>query len=178
MSASQLTRIAFVGVFVTLSAAIDAFAQPTVVADSVSGCDYRVCALTIAPRWNGLAIVRGTSGATIANLGFFMPHDISAELGANDRRAIGSDSVGSAARRALHLRRIGAVLTDAGLAAMIFAGARGLTSAPDKRTNLVVAAAGAGVLGLSVPFQFGADGALSRAVWWHNLRYAGTPSRQ
>jgi len=24
---------------------------------------------------------------------------------------------------------------------------------------------------VSVPLQFAADGALSRAVWWHNLRY-------
>jgi hypothetical protein len=25
---------------------------------------------------------------------------------------------------------------------------------------------------LSIPLQFAADGALSRAVWWHNRRYS------
>ena len=37
---------------------------------------------------------------------------------------------------------------------------------------ILVAAAGLAALTISVPFQFAADGALSRAVWWHNLRYA------
>jgi hypothetical protein len=29
-----------------------------------------------------------------------------------------------------------------------------------------------GALFISVPLQFAADGALSKAVWWHNVRYA------
>lgn len=32
--------------------------------------------------------------------------------------------------------------------------------------------AGLGALFISVPLQFAADGALSKAVWWHNVRYA------
>ena len=152
-----------------------ACAQAITVVDSINNkCSYQVCALTIAPRWNGLAVVRGASGPTVANLGFFLPHDITAALGVDDHRAIGSDSVAAAAKSAIHLRRVGATLTDTGLAVMIVAGIRATFSASNKRLDAVAAGAGAALLGFSVPFQFAADGALSRAVWWHNLRYART----
>jgi len=36
----------------------------------------------------------------------------------------------------------------------------------------VVGGVGVAALLVSVPLQFAADGALSRAVWWHNMRYA------
>jgi len=39
------------------------------------------------------------------------------------------------------------------------------------RTEQVVGGAGLAALLVSVPLQFAADGALSRAVWWHNARY-------
>jgi hypothetical protein len=39
-------------------------------------------------------------------------------------------------------------------------------------SDRVIAVIGAASLGVSVPLQFAADGALSRAVWWHNVRYA------
>jgi hypothetical protein len=35
----------------------------------------------------------------------------------------------------------------------------------------VIGGAGLTALLVSVPIQFAADGALSRAVWWHNVRY-------
>jgi hypothetical protein len=41
-----------------------------------------------------------------------------------------------------------------------------------ERRDRVVAAAGVASLQVSIPIQFAADGALGRAVWWHNLRYA------
>jgi hypothetical protein len=91
--------------------------------DPESGCDYRKCALVIAPRWNGLAVVAGDGGATLANLHFLLPHDLT-----------------------------------------IYS----LAHAPIRR----VATASGVALMLSLPVHFAADGALSRAVWWHNLRYA------
>lgn len=147
-------------------------AQLTPVIDSVIGCDYRVCALTISPTWNGLAVKRGTSGATVANLNFFFPHDISVALGADNRGAAGSDSVVAIAQRAVRLRRVGAAFTDLGILALGVAAGRALTSASNESVTGVLAGIGATALGVSVPFQFAADGALSRAVWWYNLRYA------
>jgi hypothetical protein len=41
-----------------------------------------------------------------------------------------------------------------------------------RRSDGILLGVGGAALGLSVPFQFAADGALSRAVWWHNARYA------
>ena len=149
-------------------------AQPAKVADSVSTCDYRVCALTIAPTWNGLAVRRGTSGPRIANLNFFVPHDISSALGAGDRGADGVDSLSAAVRRAVQLRRAGASFTDIGALTLIVAGVRASTASSNKRLTASLAGAGAALLGIGVPFQFAADGALSRAVWWYNLRYART----
>jgi hypothetical protein len=42
-------------------------------------------------------------------------------------------------------------------------------------TSSMVPPAGAFVIG--VPLQFSADGLLSKAVWWHNARYAGDAPR-
>jgi hypothetical protein len=36
----------------------------------------------------------------------------------------------------------------------------------------VIGAIGAGAFAVSLPLQFSADGLLSRAVWWHNGRFA------
>ena len=41
-----------------------------------------------------------------------------------------------------------------------------------RRGDRLLVGAGAATLLASVPFQSAADGALSRAVWWHNVRYA------
>ena len=137
-----------------------------------TACDYRRCSLGIVPTWNGLAVTRGAAQEHVANLHFFFPRDVRAALEGADRTAVGADSAAALATRALQLRKAGAALTDTGIGLLTVAAVRAIISASNNRATGVVAAAGAGALGLSVPFQFAADGALSRAVWWHNLRYA------
>src|SRR6476659_11454286 len=73
-----------------------------------ANCTYQTCALGLAPVWNGLAVVRGDSERTVATLGFFLPGDVS-RVFEDDPDAL------DAARDALQIRQIGAVLTDAGL---------------------------------------------------------------
>lgn len=145
-------------------------------ADSAAGCGYRECALGIAPRWNGLALVRGVRGEPVANLGFFWPRDVSATLRGAEATAPGADAAVREARRALRLRRIGALLTDAGGVAIAVAAARAARSGGGRPTALLAGGGGLALV-LSVPFQFAADGALSRAVWWHNQRYARRAAR-
>lgn len=128
-----------------------------------AACDYRRCAFGIAPAWDGLAVVRGAEVTRVANLYFLWPRDISSHFR-------GSDSAMTHVNRALHLRRIGAVLTSAGALTLVAAAARALDAGRARRSDSMLALAGAGAFGVSVPFQFAADGELSRAVWWHNLR--------
>jgi len=140
---------------------------------AVASCDYRRCALTIAPRWNGLAVVAGDDGPTVANLNFLLPHDVSASLAdPTGGDPMGADSVAAYARRAVRLRRVGAAFTDAGLVLGAVAALYATQGERHSSRAASLAAAGAGALVLSIPLQFAADGALSRAVWWHNLRYA------
>lgn len=151
-----------------LLAAGEAMGQPGSSADT-SGCGYRACALTIVPVWNGLAVVRG-DGRRVANLNFFLPRDITAALrGGLDTPE--ADSAAALATRAVRLRRAGAALTDLGLVALAVAAA-GAARGDGRRQEAIVGAAGAVSLLVSIPLQFAADGALSRAVWWHNARYA------
>lgn len=170
------TARAFIGVLMVLAAATPATggAQPAPArrrAVPPASCDYAECALSIAPAWNGLAVVRGVDGERVANLNFFWPDDVSRAMVGSDAAAPGLDSAVAQARRAVRIRRIGAALTDAGFA-MAAVGAIGAIGAGRaRRSDEVLLGAGAAALGLSVPFQFAADGALSRAVWWHNLRY-------
>jgi hypothetical protein len=135
-------------------------------------CTYRACALSIAPRWNGLAVVRGTSGSQVANLNFFWPRDVSIAFRGTPMEAIGADSAIISTQRALELRRIGAALTDGSAILGGVALLRAVNAHHLRRSDGVLVAAGAAALGMSIPFQFAADGALSRAVWWHNARYA------
>jgi hypothetical protein len=136
--------------------------------DSV--CSYRACALGIAPAWNGLAVVRGTDGPRVANLHFFWPADISTAL-RGDPLARGADSAASSARRAITLRRAGAALTDLGVVATGVAVVSGLRARHLRTRERAVGGLGFAAILVSVPLQFAADGALSRAVWWHNMRY-------
>jgi hypothetical protein len=145
---------------------------PEAVTMAIPACEYETCAFTIAPQWNGLAVVAGQTGTRVANLHFFVPRDITPVLAGSRGQAIGADSAAAYARAAIKLRRIGASLTDAsGLLAVA-----GLISALShhavRRSDGILLGAGGGALLVSVPFQFAADGALSRAVWWHNVRYA------
>ena len=128
-------------------------------------CTYQTCALGVAPVWNGLEITRGDSQQRVGVLGFFVPQDIS-NVFADDAEAR------DVARDAYRIRQIAAGLTDAGLVL----GATGLARALFRRdwdglsTGLTLAG-GASLLA-GVPFQFAADGALSRAVWLFNKRFA------
>lgn len=169
-------RLAFTCCLLLLAAASPSAADAQSVttkrrdADAPS-CAYEECALSIAPTWNGLAVVRGVDGDRVANLNFFWPGDVSRAMVGTDAAAPGLDSAVAQARRAVQIRRIGAALTDAGIVLAATAAVRALSAGKLRRSDGVIAGAGAASLGLSVPFQFAADGALSRAVWWHNLRY-------
>ena len=136
-------------------------------------CSYAECALSIAPTWTGLAMVRGIDGGRVANLNFFWPRDVSRALVGSDAAAPGLDSAIAEGRRAVRIRRIAATLTDAGIVLATTAAVRAISAGRFRRADGVIAGAAAASLGLSIPFQFAADGALSRAVWWHNLRYSG-----
>lgn len=135
-------------------------------------CPYAACALGITPRWNGLAIVRGASGPAVANLHFFWPRDVTVAFRSPSSLVPGADSALAEARRAVRLRRIGAVLTDGGVLVAAIGGAGALRAGRVRRSHGILLGVGSAALGLSVPFQFAADGALSRAVWWHNARFA------
>lgn len=137
-----------------------------------TACSYRACALTIAPRWNGLAVVSGGAGRQVANLHFLIPRDITPALAGPDATVVGADSAATHARHAIRLRRIGATLTDVGLLLGTAAALHALRDDHNRTRDAQVAGVGSTVLLLSIPFQFAADGALSRAVWWHNVRYA------
>jgi hypothetical protein len=128
-------------------------------------CTYQTCALGLAPVWDGLAVVRGESERRVATLGFFVPGDMS-EVFKDDADAL------DAAREAVRLRRIGAVLTDAGIVMAATGLARALFQRDFDKLSTALTLAGAGSLGVSIPVQFAADGYLSRAVWLYNRRYA------
>ena len=134
-----------------------------------TACRYQTCALVIEPVWNGLALTRGIDGPRVASLSFFWPRSVTAAM-IGPERGPAADSVGLYARRALRVRRRAALLTDGGLVSGAVAVALRLSGEP--RQSAWFAIAGGAMLGVSVPLQFAADGALSRAVWWHNTRFA------
>ena len=130
-----------------------------------ANCTYESCALGLTPVWNGLAITRGISQRPIGNLGFFWPEDVR-PLFADNAQAL------EAAEQALQTRTVGAILTDAGLVLL----GTGLARAGFQREfdglSKALVVTGATSIGVSIPFQFAADGYLSRAVWWHNRRFS------
>lgn len=130
-----------------------------------ASCDYDHCALSIAPRWNGLALVQGTEGNQVANLNFFWPR---APMGV----LAGSDSAERYGERAVRVRRAGAVLTDVGALLVGYALARRAGAGSFTHGTRAALATGVAAVAVSVPLQFAADGYLSRAVWWHNRQYA------
>ena len=156
-TARALTTLAF-----TVALTAPLHAQPR----APDGCTYQRCALSLEPRWSGLALVRGTTGQTAAELGFFWPDDVRPLFA-------GSDSAMYYADRAVKARAVGAALTDAGAVLL----ALGIIRVAHDQGRIHGGAAwtvgtGAVLLGASVPLQFSADGWLSRAVWWHNARFA------
>lgn len=146
-------------------------AQSVVPPSTVSPpCSYRSCALRIEPAWNGLALARGNR-TRAGNLNFFWPHDVTPVL-RGGRLSADADSAAAHAGRAITLRRRAAFFTDVGLALAAVGVTRAALRGRASRADETLAAAGLGALTISVPLQFAADGALSRAVWWHNIRYA------
>lgn len=174
----RIPRVLIAGLFAVGApriAAAQQAAPPTAPApstnDSVASA-YRSAALGIAPRWDGLAVVRGANRQIVANLHFFWPRDITAELRGTDSTALGLDSLTRHAQRAVTLRRAGAGFTDLGMLTMGVAIVRSLRDGRFATRDQQLAAAAVGALVVSVPLQFAADGELSRAVWWHNIRFA------
>ena len=156
-------------VFLTLALALPLYAQVASARlgsapSSAPTCTYLHCALAIAPAWNGLDVVDGSAGRRVSSLGFFWPRSIAATFA-------GSDSATVYGERAYRVRRTAAVFTDVGMLLLGYAAARQVTGGLHG-ADRVIGAAGAGAFAIGVPLQFSADGLLSRAVWWHNARYA------
>jgi hypothetical protein len=120
-------------------------------------------------------VVRGSAWQRVTNLHFFWPNDIDDVFRGPDASAVGADSAAAHARRAVQLRWVGAGFTDAGALAIGAAVLRAIGAGHVSKRSQVIAGVGLGALVISVPLQFAADGELSRAVWWHNLRYARPP---
>jgi hypothetical protein len=130
-----------------------------------SSCTYVRCALAIAPVWNGLNVVRGTQAHRVGGLGFFWTGDITPSVA-------GNDSAVAYATRAVHVRRVAAVLTDVGVLALGYATARRLQHGSFGSADRGVALGGSVAFAASVPLQFAADGLLSRALWWFNGEFS------
>jgi hypothetical protein len=119
----------------------------------------------VVPAWNGLDLVRGESGEHVARLGFFWTHDVAPVF-------VGEPQAVAYARKAVRTRRTAAVFTDAGAALLVAALVGGLADPDHADTYQGLAIGGAVAFGIGVPLQFTADGHLSRAVWWHNTKFA------
>jgi len=171
----SLSFLALVACFVTARATAQT-ASAARVAVSDTTCSYSACALSLVPAWDGLRIVRGSTGQRVDNLHFFWPIDVGDVLRGPDASTPGADSAAAHAQRALDLRRVGAGFTDAGALALGVAVLRAIGAGHMSKRDQVIAGTGLGALIISVPLQFAADGELSRAVWWHNLRYARPPA--
>ena len=169
---ARVLTIALLAAAPCLATAQQAVPTPAAPPPNDSATTYRSAALSIAPRFDGLAVVRGANRQTVANLHFFWPRDITAELRGTDTTAIGLDSLTRHVQRAVALRRAGAGFTDLGMLTMTVAIVRSLRDGRFATRDQQLAAAAVGALVVSVPLQFAADGELSRAVWWHNLRFA------
>ena len=64
------------------------------------------------------------------------------------------------------------MLTDGGVIIAAIGALGALRAGHVRPADGILLGVGGAALGISVPFQFAADGALSRAVWWHNRRFA------
>lgn len=127
---------------------------------------YERCALSLLPRFGGLAIVRGVQEEQIAMLGFFLP-------GRRLDAAFAGDSLAQRYGREAHrARRIGAVLTVTGLLTVTAAGPAAVNS-EDQLGAFVggLLLGGVQMLG-AVYYQFKADAELSRAVFAYNRKFA------
>jgi len=124
-------------------------------------CPYVRCALGITPVWNGLAVVRGPSAERVTMLGFFWARPLPPVFAVHD-------SAARYAARAVRMRRAGSVLTDGGALLLAVGAVKAVSGGRVNRLDRLLLSTGATALAVSVPFQFAADGHLSRAVWWYN----------
>ena len=158
----SMLRFSFYAAVIALAASSSVAAAQR---QAPANCTYQTCALGLAPVWDGLAVTRGDSERRVATLGFFLPGDVSSVF-EGDSEAL------EAARAAVRIRQIGAVLTDGGLLFAATGIARGLFRRDWDKLSTAFTIGGATALGVSIPVQFAADGELSRAVWLYNRRFA------
>ena len=137
-----------------------------------TACSYQRCALTIVPSWNGLAVTRGVTGDRVALLHFFLPRNVSRDIAGPDSAAPGAERARAEGYRAVQLRRTAAGFSDGGALLLAAASVGALKAGRMRRQDAVLAGIGGAAFAVSVPLQFAADGALSRAVWWYNRRFA------
>jgi hypothetical protein len=119
----------------------------------------------VVPAWNGLDLGRGESGEHVARLGFFWTNDLAPVFAGNPQAV-------AYAQKAVATRRTAAVFTDLGVGLLVTALVGGLMDPDHAETYQGLAIGGAVAFGIGVPLQFAADGHLSRAVWWHNTKFA------
>ncbi len=122
-----------------------------------SSCSYARCSLMIMPRIAALDVVRGADESRVTSLAFLWPRTPVAPFATNAGARVH-------ALHALHLRQLGAMLTDAAIG---FAVAGAFESRTHRSSHLHASAA-AILFAASVPIHFGADAELSRAVREYN----------
>jgi hypothetical protein len=130
-----------------------------------ANCTYQNCALGLSPVWNGIDVTRGDDQARVASLGFFFPQDVTRAF-RDDPDAV------DVARDAFRIRQAAAILTDAGLVLTATGLARALFQRDFDTLSTALTVVGGISFAGSVPLQFAADGALSRAVWLYNRKFA------
>jgi len=128
-------------------------------------CSYDACALSLIPRMSGLDVARGVREERVGSLGFLFPRDVRAAFD-------GSAAAQHHAGRALSIRRVAALLTDAGAVLAASGAAHAMATSSGRRASVTISLAGAALVGASVWPQFAADAELSRAVRDYNRQFA------
>ena len=131
-----------------------------------TACDYATCALRIVPRLSGLDVVRGDGNERAGSLNFLWPS------GTLTRAFVEDANATLLARTSVRKRRTAAVFTDAAGLLMAAAVVRGASVGRDRRPSVALGALGVATLAVSVPLQFAADEALSKAVHRFTRRFA------
>ena len=141
------------------------FARGLAAQEPQAGCSYDRCALQLVPRLWALDLVRGSGDEQVGSLSFFVPKPV--------RSAFVPIAPAQAhADRAFTIRRVAAVLTDAGGVLALMGATRAAATADHRRASVGVGVLGVVALGVSVPLQFRADAELSHAVHEFNRQFA------
>jgi hypothetical protein len=136
-------------------------------AQAVASCDaYTACALSVVPRWTGVAVLRGEQQTHVATL------RVSVFRSLDPDRVFAGDSLAVAfGRQSLRSARTAAVLSHVGTIAMLVAVVRADDRGFDD-TDGALMISGAVVGMVSVPFQLRASRQLVQAAWTYNRRFA------